>query len=173
MQAVFEFEAQLDGWPGEVRGRGHESFFLAPPLIPDLRVEADRFDLLFHSGESGASAGEEAARGSADPDRVLRAWRAGESLVPLLQGGFAPLPPAPDLTVTFTAAAEPVIDRRERTGIPNLRRLIVQMLENDPRPAYHAAKGGRKSFAFRIFDLDVHWEADGSRIRVTAIDEMA
>lgn len=92
--------------------------------------------------------------------------------LPEATGGFAPEPPAPDLIVAFNGGVEPVIDRKERGEIPNLRRLITQMLENDPRPAYHAATGKRKSFAFRIFDLDVRWEVCGNQIRVTAIDEI-
>ncbi len=54
------------------------------PLVPRVRVETlpngFRLDLEFEGP------------GAADPNAVLDAWRAGRSLVPLLDGGFAPLP---------------------------------------------------------------------------------
>lgn len=64
-----------------LRGEGHAAFTLAPPIEPFLRVDGARLALRFPSG-----------RGEAAPEAVLGAWRRGESLVPLLDGGFAPLP---------------------------------------------------------------------------------
>ena len=92
--------------------------------------------------------------------------------VPEATGGFAPQPPARGLSVTFAPETAPVIERWERGEIPNLRKLIVQMLENDPRPAYHAGSDRRKRFAFRIYDLDVRWEAGQEGIHVTEIVEL-
>lgn len=64
-----------------LRGEGHAHFTLAPPIEPWVGVEGTRLGVRFRSGS-----------GEAAPDAVLRAWRGGESLVPLLDGGFAPLP---------------------------------------------------------------------------------
>ena len=50
-EQAIEFTTQLEGWPGEVEGRDHESFFLAPPLVSELRLEAEGFELLFHARE--------------------------------------------------------------------------------------------------------------------------
>ncbi len=133
---AIEFEAQLEDWPGEVQGRAHESFFLAPPLLPDLRLEEGRFELLFQAREPGESAGAEASGGSADPNRVLRAWRSGESLVPLLEGGFAPLPT--DWLARFGPHIQDLLAAREsdgtlpRSAIPDLARLCDAL--DRPRP---------------------------------------
>jgi hypothetical protein len=133
---AIEFTAQLEGWSGEVEGRDHESFFLAPPLVAELRAEEEHFELLFHSMEPGAQRGGEGSRGSADPDRVLRAWRAGESLVPLLEGGLAPLPS--DWLSRFGARIEDLLGARGRDGslprsaIPDLARLCDAL--DQPRP---------------------------------------
>ena len=131
-----EFTAHLEGWRGEIRGRDHEAFFLAPPLLPELHLDPERFALRFHSREPGAPRGEEGSHGSADPGRVLRAWRAGESLVPLLEGGLAPLPR--DWLSRFGSQVEDLLAARRRDGglprsaIPDLARLCDAL--DQPRP---------------------------------------
>jgi superfamily II DNA or RNA helicase len=53
-------------------------------------------------------------RGEADATEVLRAWRAGRSLVPLLDGGFAPLPA--DWLQTHGALLEELMAARDAEG---------------------------------------------------------
>ncbi len=62
-------------------------FWLAPPLRPDLKVQGDDFQVSFDARD-----GHGRRAGSADPQAVMRAFRAGQSLVPLMGGGFAELP---------------------------------------------------------------------------------
>ncbi len=130
------FTAQLEGWSGEVVGRDHEAFFLAPPLVPEIRVEEERFELRFHSRAPVAAGEAEASRGSADPDRVLRAWRSGESLVPLLEGGLAPLPR--DWLARLGPLIQDLLAARgsegtlPRSAIPDLARLCDAL--DQPRP---------------------------------------
>jgi len=138
-EQAIEFTAQLEGWPGEVEGRDHASFFLAPPLFPELRVEAADFELLFRSREPGAQGEDEGSRGCADPEGVLRAWRSGESLVPLLAGGFAPLPH--DWLSRFGSRIEDLLAARgndgtlPRSAIPDLARLC-DALDQPPPPSF-------------------------------------
>ena len=73
-------------FPAERRGIDLTSFRRAPALVPALQAKGRSFVLSFTSEEDGAS------ERRADPERVMRAWRSGESLVPLLGGGFAELP---------------------------------------------------------------------------------
>jgi len=133
------FTAKLEGWPGEVEGRDHRSFFLAPPLAPELRLQADGFQLLFRTGESAEQPGGGGSRGSADPERVLRAWRSGEGLVPLQTGGFAPLPH--DWLSRFgPRIADLLAARRDdgslpRSAIPDLARLC-EALDQPPPPSF-------------------------------------
>ena len=84
------FAAQLNTWQGEIRGEGHKAFVLAPPLEPRLQLDASTFDLWFEGaspGPSGHSSGHRIGAAT-----VLRAWQDGASLVPLGEGGWAPLP---------------------------------------------------------------------------------
>ncbi|MFI5314499.1 MAG: SNF2-related protein [Myxococcota bacterium] len=80
---AIEFRGALERFSGDVVGRAHQSFHLAPELEPELRGGSNRFELDFSAGKGGARA---------DAARVLRAWAEGESLVSLGAGGFAPLP---------------------------------------------------------------------------------
>lgn len=67
---------------GAVVGDGLSRFRKVGALEPDLRLDGDRFDVSFAANGGG----------SADPGRVLRAWREGRGLVPLTDGGWATLP---------------------------------------------------------------------------------
>ncbi|HXV75838.1 MAG TPA: DEAD/DEAH box helicase [Candidatus Polarisedimenticolaceae bacterium] len=62
-------------------------FELRPPLRPSFRLRGDDFELSF---DCDAVAGTRAGR--AETERVIRAWCDGASLVPLTDGGYAPLP---------------------------------------------------------------------------------
>jgi superfamily II DNA or RNA helicase len=87
-QAV-DLAARLQSWPGDLRGTGHETFFLAPPLRPRLQLDPAHFSLDFESetGPGGRSQG-----GRVSASAVLRAWQDHATLVPLQGGGWAPLP---------------------------------------------------------------------------------
>ncbi len=53
----------------------------------------------------------------------------------------------------------------EEIGQPNILRLIIQTLEQDPRPLVYkeAGKGYKDTHAFRLFDGDIHFrEVDGA-----------
>jgi len=79
---------QLPLYEGPVRNRVTPDRFRVEqlPVEPSLSVReaaGERFALdVAFSSESG----------SADPQAVLRAWSTGRALVPLLEGGYAPLP---------------------------------------------------------------------------------
>jgi hypothetical protein len=81
--AAAELAAKLDGWNGELRGTRPERFIEKGELVPSLSVDGARVSLSF-SIKGG--------RAEADGRAVLAAWQEGMSLVPLLEGGWAPLP---------------------------------------------------------------------------------
>jgi len=84
-EEALAFADRLAGFRGEIRGDAHRDFERAPGLVPNFETREAGFALHFESGEGGASRRAEAGE-------VLAAWRAGESLLPLQGGGFAPLP---------------------------------------------------------------------------------
>ena len=86
-EAAVAFAARLRRFDGDVDGE-LDSFFLAPPMIPRISVDDDGgFDVAFEVP------GLDAGRGRrADAGTVLGAFRDGANLVPLLGGGWSPLP---------------------------------------------------------------------------------
>jgi superfamily II DNA or RNA helicase len=121
---------------GEVRGRAHEAFFPAPPLVPELRVTGDDFELRFLSRSEDAAPGR---GGEVSAEHVLSAWRAGESWVALSGGGLAPLP-ADWLARVGEQVADLLAAKREalrlpRAVLPDLARLCEALAIAPPASA--------------------------------------
>jgi len=91
--------------------------------------------------------------------------------IPEATGGFAPQAPANNRKVTFSAAAERQIVAADPSGERRLRRLIGQILQQDPRPGYMDRYPERRDFGMRLYDLDVRWRLVGDAARVTEIRE--
>ncbi|WP_148253486.1 tRNA (N6-threonylcarbamoyladenosine(37)-N6)-methyltransferase TrmO [Aidingimonas lacisalsi] len=71
------------------------------------------------------------------------------------RAGYADVPPAM-CPVQFSQAAEAVLT--ERNDRDTLRELIVQVLAQDPRPAYRKGAENRRH-GLRLRDLDIHFQA--------------
>ncbi len=125
------FNARLSRYGGAVAGRGLERHALAPALESRVRTEGE-FDVVFESPAGGACAARRA-----DPAAVLRAWRAGQSLVPLSGGGWAPLPR--DWLDRFGHRVADLLAARDAAGklpracLPDLARLCADL--DQPPPA--------------------------------------
>ncbi|MCP3979660.1 MAG: DEAD/DEAH box helicase [bacterium] len=140
VRAVFDgadavdFFARLESWKAGIRGTAHEFFRKAPPLVPRLQLDEGGFAIEFSATRGAESAG------SADPAAVLAAWSRGEPLVPLLEGGWSPLP-ADWLERYGHRVADLLAARDEATGqlpgcaLPDLARLCEE-LEQPPPPEF-------------------------------------
>ncbi|MFQ5418564.1 MAG: DEAD/DEAH box helicase, partial [Myxococcota bacterium] len=129
---VAEFAARLEDWDGEIVSGGKEAFHIASPLAPSIRIDGMRFDVVFES----ASDDDVAPSRRAEPKRVLQAWRAGASLVPLDGGGWAPLPA--DWLQRFGDRVTDLLAAREESGeiarcaLPDLAVLCEELDEPVP-----------------------------------------
>ncbi len=85
------------------------------------------------------------------------------------QGGFAAQPPESGMTVVFSELATTQCATWERAQYPNLRQLIEQVLQADPRPAYRIGREDKQLFGMRLYDIDVKWIVCGNQIEVTAL----
>ena len=51
---------------------------------------------------------------------------------------------------------------------PNLRTMIEQLLQSDPRPAYKGEEAGRV-YGMRLWDFDLQWQVTGDLVEVLAL----
>ena len=131
-EAAIRFSERLARFDARVTGDAQHAFRLAPALVPDLELAGDDFRLRFRTRS-------EAGDREADPSRVLAAFRRGEPLVPLLGGGFAPLPA--DWLARFGAPLADLLAARDAKGrlptaaLPDLARLCA-LLERPAPPGF-------------------------------------
>jgi hypothetical protein len=92
--------------------------------------------------------------------------------IPGAGGGFASSAPDEPLTVVFSPEAEAVLSARAERGKADLRPLIVEMLQADPRPAYHRFSEEDRVYGFRLENLDVRWTVRAGTVRVVGIFPM-
>ena len=144
--AAVQVAKRLKGWRGEIRGDGHTAFELAPPLVPQGRLDFQNFEMWFESGPPAP--GDPAKR--VDATAVLRAWQSGESLVPLSGGGWAPLPR--EWLEQFGHRVADLLAARNASGdlppfaLPDLARLC-ESLEQPQPPEFDALRSLVDDFA--------------------------
>lgn len=85
--------------------------------------------------------------------------------LPEATGGFATEAP-PHLPVEFSPAAAAFC---ATWPTDELRGLIVQILRQDPRPAYRGTGTAPQRYGMRLYDCDVHWEMRDGVAYVTEI----
>lgn len=83
--------------------------------------------------------------------------------------GFAQAQPAPLLQVRFEAPVRDVLGRLAPPEMRLLARLIVQVLQLDPRPAYLAGGTSRREFGTRLMDWNVRWRLVNRTATVMAL----
>jgi len=89
--------------------------------------------------------------------------------IPDANGGFAHLAPEQRLQVSFSDDANRQVNTFEQQ-YPQLRQLISDILQYDPRPIYVRKLANKKRLGFFLYDLDVRVEvADGERVVVLEV----
>jgi len=86
--------------------------------------------------------------------------------------GYVDEAPLPSVQVKFSPQALAACMKKEKEGIPNLKKFIVQMLNNDPRPAYQGDTWRMKRFGLKIFDFDLKCEYHEDGFLVTSLDPL-
>ena len=116
-----------------VAGAGLDACFVSAPLAPMFELTEDRSEFTFVSKVEDGS--DRHASGAA----VIEAWRRGDDFVPLIEGGFAPLPAAVlsrvgDLLADLLAAKRED-DSLPVCALPDLARLC-EALNAPPPPSF-------------------------------------
>ena len=91
--------------------------------------------------------------------------------IPDARGGFAPTPPDRRLSIQFTDTADRQTSEREAEGLADLRALIIELLQLDPRPAYRSQETEAAEFGMRLYDFDLRWRVEGEQVTVIELVE--
>ncbi len=141
--ATLDIAEKLRRFPAvTVQGKGLDACFVAAPLTPDFDLGGQHLRLGFTTttalGVRHASA-----------EAVLEAWNRGDSLVPLLEGGYAPLPEAVMARVgTLLAdlmAAKTDNNALPACALPDLARLC-EALDAPPPPNWQSLRALASGF---------------------------
>lgn len=89
--------------------------------------------------------------------------------LPQASPGFACGSRGADWRVDFTAEAERQVAAADQDGKRQLRLLIAQVLQQDPRPGYMDRYPQRSEFGLRLYDLDVRWRLSHGVAQVTQV----
>jgi superfamily II DNA or RNA helicase len=132
------FAQKLQAWRGGgAEGAAPRDLFRKGALVPRVHVDDDRFDVDF--ALDGEGDGPEATHG-ASAEAVLRAWRDGLGLVPLDDGGWAPIPTAfldrHGARIVDLLAARREDGRVAKAALPALVELCDDL--DRPRPTSYA-----------------------------------
>jgi superfamily II DNA or RNA helicase len=115
-----------------IAGEGLAACFVSAPLTPMFEINDDRALFTFVSSSDGEPR-------HASGEAVISAWQRGEDVVPLIEGGFAPLPAAVlsrvgDLLADLLAAKRED-DSLPACALPDLARLC-DALQTPPPPSF-------------------------------------
>jgi len=88
--------------------------------------------------------------------------------IPGASGGFASQAPEPCGPVQFSKSADAQCKDLE-SHHSNLRQLITEILQNDPRPAYSEEKPKTRHYGTRVYNIEVKWVYQESEILVTSL----
>ena len=84
------------------------------------------------------------------------------------RGGYANDPPRENILIDFTIEAEDQLLALKLT-YPELRELIIQILCQDPRPAWRPKDTDKKQYGMVLYDLNIKWKKVKNGISVIAI----
>ncbi len=84
------------------------------------------------------------------------------------KAGYATEKPEIKLEVNFSDAAKVEVENAENT-YPELKKIIIEILQLDPRPAYQREKNIKDEFAIKLYDYDLKWKVESERVIVTSL----
>jgi tRNA-Thr(GGU) m(6)t(6)A37 methyltransferase TsaA len=89
--------------------------------------------------------------------------------LPNARAGFAQTQPQINLNIIFPDHVNQAIDNLS-TELPDLKKLIEQVLAQDPRPAYKQNKLDEKVYGMHLYNLNIQWQmSDIKTIKVIQV----
>ena len=87
--------------------------------------------------------------------------------IPDATSGYAPEPPQASKSVRFSKKSETQLQQRNDEG--ELKRLIIKLLECDPRPAYKNEPQPDRIYGMRLYDFDLKWRVLDDEVEVVEL----
>ncbi|PCK32394.1 tRNA (N6-threonylcarbamoyladenosine(37)-N6)-methyltransferase TrmO [Pseudoalteromonas piscicida] len=81
--------------------------------------------------------------------------------------GFADTRPETQMTVSFSDQASAYIEKQK--NYPELKQFIINILKQDPRPAYKKKRASQQDYGMSLYDFNIRWSVDGEHNHVTEI----
>ncbi|MEW8690366.1 MAG: tRNA (N6-threonylcarbamoyladenosine(37)-N6)-methyltransferase TrmO [Candidatus Thiodiazotropha endolucinida] len=91
--------------------------------------------------------------------------------IPDANSGYAAEAPGKAIELSYSSAAEMVLNRLPPAEAHKLRQLILRVLQNDPRPAY-LDESRRSRFGMRLHDFNIRWEVKGGAFHVIELQSI-
>ena len=85
--------------------------------------------------------------------------------------GFAQDSPEPLMEIQFSTQALQTI-KQVNSSYPELQQLIIEVLQQDPRPAYKKNKVDNKTYAVHLLDFNVSWVNEGTITNVLSVEPL-
>ncbi|MGD9169472.1 MAG: tRNA (N6-threonylcarbamoyladenosine(37)-N6)-methyltransferase TrmO [Candidatus Thiodiazotropha sp.] len=88
--------------------------------------------------------------------------------IPDAKSGYATEAPGEAIELSYSDVAENVLNQLPVEKARQLRRLILRILQNDPRPAY-LDETKRSRFGMRLYDFNIRWEIKGGAFHIIEV----
>jgi hypothetical protein len=92
--------------------------------------------------------------------------------IPDAKSGYASDAPGEAIELSYSTAAENVLDQLPPEEARQLCQLILRILQNDPRPAY-LDETKRSRFGMRLYDFNIRWEIKGGAFRIIELQPIS
>jgi tRNA-Thr(GGU) m(6)t(6)A37 methyltransferase TsaA len=85
--------------------------------------------------------------------------------------GFAKAPES-TMLVEFTQDVQHRLSEKEKQSGQPLKKILMEMLSLDPRPAYQASEDTQSEYGIRLYNLNIRFRVDGNRLTVFQIESL-
>lgn len=99
----------------------------------------------------------------------IKPYLAYTDSIPGARSGYAQEAPGNHRTVCFSDQADDMCNHLEGPSYPQLRQLIIEVLIQDPRPAYLDGETSR-DFGMRLWDINIRFRINADGILVTSLE---
>ncbi len=162
---IFGFHATLEqGWKASVRpprlgGNKRVGVFASRSMYrPNgLGLSVCKLDSISTRGDKVALQLSGVDMLDATPVYDIKPYLPYADCLPGAVGGYADKKPAIQYEVIFSALAkQQCLEKQQELGV-DVMALIQQILQQDPRPAFHAGRYQKREYGMRLYDMNVRW----------------